>query len=89
MTNLEKRFPGIEQMRESWGSAYEDFLDELAAVPRAHGKPLFVTSFIAAGGPSLRTLIEGDVPVFPSASRAARAMRALLDYRLIRDDMTR
>ena len=89
MTNLEKRFPGIEQMRESWESAYEGFLEELAAVPREHGKPLFVTSFIDAGGPSLRTLIEGDVPVFPSASRAARAMRALLDYRLIHDDMTR
>jgi len=89
MTNLEKRFPGIEQMRESWESAYEDFLDELAAVPGVHGKPLFVTSFINAGGPSLRTLIEGDVPVFPSASRAARAMRAMLDYRHIRDVMTR
>jgi hypothetical protein len=85
MVNLETRFPGLKQMQGDWESRYKDFLDRLAEIPKAYGKPLFVMSFIGASSASIRPLIEQDVPVFPSASRAARAMRALLDYRLIRD----
>jgi acyl-CoA synthetase (NDP forming) len=82
MVNLEKRFPDLKRMQDSWEAKYADFLRELAGIPATYGKPLVVMSFISAGSASIRPLIEGDVPVFPSASRAARAMRALLDYRL-------
>jgi hypothetical protein len=36
---------------------------------------------------SVGPLFEHGVPVFPSAVRAARAMRALLDYLRIRDSV--
>jgi len=85
MVNLETRFPDLKEMQGDWESKYKDFLDQLAEVPKAYGKPLFLMSFLGAGSASILPLIEQDVPVFPSASRAARAMRALLDYRLIRD----
>jgi acyl-CoA synthetase (NDP forming) len=85
MVNLEARFPELKQMQKSWESSYTDFLNQLADIPRSYGKPLFVMSFIGAGSASMRPLTERDIPVFPSASRAARAMRALLDYRFIRE----
>ena len=85
MVNLEARFPHIKQMQGDWESKYKDFLDQLAGVPKAYGKPLFVMSFSPASSASIRPLTEQDIPVFSSASRAARAMRALLDYRIIRD----
>ena len=85
MVNLEARFPDLKQMREYGETRYRDFLNQLAEVPKAYRKPLFVMSFVGASSESIRPLTDQDVPVFPSASRAARAMRALLDYRLIRD----
>jgi hypothetical protein len=85
MVNLETRFPEIKQMQEYWESRYTDFLNQLAEIPKTYGKPLFVMSFSMASSASIRPLTEQDVPVFPSASRAACAMRALLDYRTIRD----
>jgi acyl-CoA synthetase (NDP forming) len=85
MTNLENRFPDLKVMQATWEGRYENFLEELAGVPKAYGKPIFVMSFLGASSASIRPLIEQDVPVFPSASRAARAMRALLDYKHVRD----
>jgi len=85
MVNLEARFPEIKQMQEYWESRYTEFLNRLAEIPKAYGKPLFVMSFSPASSASIRPLTEQDIPVFSSASRAARAMRALLDYRIIRD----
>ena len=85
MVNLEKRLPDIKEIEETWEANYVEFLKQLAGVPEAYGKPLIVMSFIGAGSTSISPLAEHDVPVFPSASRAARAMRALLAYRIIRD----
>ncbi len=83
MTNLQRRFPVLEQMEPEWVKAYVDFLERLCDVPRSSGKPVFVMSLLPLDSDSLKPLVEGDIPVFPSASRAARAMRALLDYRRI------
>lgn len=85
LANLEKRFPDLSSLKAVMEEKYSKFLRELAAVARAHGKPLMVMSFLGAGSAAIRPLIEQGVPVFPSASRAARAMRALHDYRVIRD----
>ncbi|MBK5093315.1 MAG: CoA-binding protein, partial [Actinobacteria bacterium] len=84
MVHLEVRFPELRQMQGDMESKYEDLLNQLAEAPKKYGKPLFVMSFLGATSASMRPLTEQELPVFPSASRAARAMRALLDYRLIR-----
>lgn len=85
MVNLKKRFPHLQAMEDTWDEGYQAFLAELAAVSRAHGKPLVVMSFLGTGSNSIRSLIEHDVPVYPSAVRSALAMRSLLDYRALRE----
>ncbi|MFH1150355.1 MAG: CoA-binding protein [Actinomycetota bacterium] len=85
IVNLEKRFPALEQFRAEWEKGYLGFLDRLAAIPEAHGKPLIVMSFSRAEGPSMDPLIRKGVPVYPSANRCARAMKALVRYRETRD----
>ena len=84
MVNMVKRFPELEKLKEVIGPAHEQFLGGLAGVPRNYGKPLIVMSFLGPDSASIGPLVDGDVPVFPSASRAALAMSALLDYRRIR-----
>jgi acyl-CoA synthetase (NDP forming) len=81
MVNLKKRFPALRAMEEEWDRGYQAFLTELAAVPQEHAKPLVVMSFTGARSSSILALIEEGVPAYPSASRCARAMRSLLDYR--------
>jgi len=85
MVNLEKRFPGLHEMMSDWVTDYVGFLEGLAEVPRACGKPTVVMSFMGAGSATIGPLIGLDVPVYPSAVRAAQAMRSLLDYRLARE----
>jgi len=87
MVNLKKRFPDLQAMEEAWDEGYQAFLAELAAVPRACGKPLAVMSFLGTGSSSIRALVESGVPVYPSASRCARALRSLLAYRRLRDGL--
>ena len=84
MGNLRKRFPDLQAVEDSWEEGYQAFLAELAAVPRAHGKPLVVMSFLGSRSRSIRSLVANDVPVYPSAVRCARAMRALVDYKLLK-----
>jgi acyl-CoA synthetase (NDP forming) len=83
MVNLKKRFPDLQAMEDSWDEGYQSFLAELAQVPEAHAKPLVVMSFLGTQSRSIKSLIEGGVPVYPSAVRSARAMRSLLDHRLM------
>jgi len=85
MINLKKRFPDLRAMEASWDEGHRTFLAELAAVPRTHGKPLVVMSFLGTRSGSIQSLIDNGVPVYPSAVRCARAMHALLDYRALRD----
>lgn len=85
VTNLRKRFPGIEDMRTYMEEGHVRFCEELGRLPGEHGKPIVVMSFLGMDSVTVPPLRERDIPVFPSASRSARAMRALLDYRRIRD----
>ncbi len=87
MVNLNKRFPELRAMEKDWGEVYHRFLAELAEVPRRSRKPLAVMSFFGAQSDSIRALVENGVPVYPSAARCARAMRALLRYLDIRRRM--
>jgi len=80
MVNLKKRFPNLRAMEENWDQGYQDFLAELAAVPRALAKPLVVMSFLGTRSSSINSLIENGVAVYPSAVRSARAMRSLQEY---------
>jgi acyl-CoA synthetase (NDP forming) len=82
MTNMRKRFPEQIAFAEAFDERFLSHLEELAAVPRTFGKPLVVMSFLGITSGTFKGLVENDVPVYPSASRAARAMRSLLDYRL-------
>ncbi|MDD3718114.1 MAG: CoA-binding protein [Actinomycetota bacterium] len=88
MVNLKKRFPAMQAMEEEWGKGYQEFLAGLAEVPRQHARPLAVMSLAGARSRSIQSLIDFGVPSYPSASRSARAMRALLDYRLTREALT-
>jgi acyl-CoA synthetase (NDP forming) len=85
IVNLAKRFPDFAKLGEEWKAGYTEFIGELSRVPEAFDMPLVVMSFFGADSPTVSPLVEGDIPVYPSASRAARAMKALLDYRRIRD----
>ena len=85
MANLKKRLPHLQAMDDAWEEGYRNFLTELAAVPEEYGKPLVVMSFLGAASNTISSLIECDIPVYPSAVRSALAMRSLLDYRAFRD----
>jgi acetyltransferase len=79
MADLSRRFPDLVKMKDAWEDHYNGFLDGLATASAGYGKPLFVMSFLPVNSPSIAPLVERDVPVYTSASRAAMAMRALLD----------
>jgi len=83
MVNLKKRFPAMQEMEKTWDQGYRSFLAELAEVSKVHAKPLVVMSFLGARSSSIQGLIDEGVPAYPSASRCARAMRSLVDYRAI------
>ncbi len=85
MVNMVKRFPELEKLKEVLVPAHMKFLAELAEVPKTFGKPLVVMSFLGPETVSVGPLIDDGVPVYPSAVRSARAMRALLDYGRIRN----
>ena len=87
MVNLKKRLPELQAMESEWDTGYQSFLRELAEVSRMHAKPLVVMSFLGAGSVSIQSLIDSQVPVYPSASRSARAMRSLLDYVALGDGL--
>jgi acetyltransferase len=78
MVNLKKRFPQLAEFAGQWDRHYRDFLGELAEVPRRYAKPLVVMSFLGSGSPAIDALVSGGVPVYPSARRAALALRSLL-----------
>ena len=80
MTNMEKRFPALKQIQEPWIANYEKFLERMCLMPKSFGLPLFVLSFIPPSSPGIAPIIDGDVPVYPSARRAAAAMGAMLRY---------
>ncbi len=82
--NLKKRLPDMASLEKSWDEGIRDFIGELGRVPARTGKPLLVMSFLGTGSMTVRSLVEADVPVYPSASRAVAAMRALLEYGTIR-----
>jgi acyl-CoA synthetase (NDP forming) len=83
MVNLKKRLPAMLEMEERWDKGYRSFLAGIAAIPRRHAKPLVAMSFLGARSSSIQSLIDEEVPAYPSASRCARAMRSLVDYRLV------
>jgi acyl-CoA synthetase (NDP forming) len=80
LTNVGKFFPELWDFRDKWEENYHLFLAELAGVPKEFRKPLVVMSLLGTESLTIRNLIEHDVPVYPSASRAVGAMRSLLDY---------
>lgn len=84
MTNVAKYFPELSDFKDIWEDNYHAFLRELAEVPRERRKPLVVMSLLGMGSLTVQNLIDNEVPVYPSASRAARAMRSLLDYGVAR-----
>ncbi len=87
MINLKKRFPAMEAIEEDWERGYGEFLAGLAQIPQEHAKPLVTMSLAGARSKAIQSLIDCGVPSYPSASRSARAMRALLDYRLTRESL--
>jgi acyl-CoA synthetase (NDP forming) len=80
LTNVAKYFPELWDFRDKWEENYHAFLAELAKVPREHRKPLIVMSLLGTESLTIRNLIDNEVPVYSSASRAARAMKSLLEY---------
>jgi acetyltransferase len=87
MTNLSRYFPELWDFRDKWEENYHLFLGDLARVPHEYSKPLIVMSLLGTASLTIQNLIKHEVPVYSSASRAARAMRALVDYREIRESL--
>jgi acetyltransferase len=85
--NIKKRLPELAPMESAWDEKFLAFLPSLARVPHEHGKPLLVMSFLGTGSATVRALVESDLPVFTSASRAVRAMEGLLRYRELRGSL--
>jgi len=85
MKNLGTFFPELWDFRDKWEENFHAFLTALAKVPIERGKPLVVMSLLGMASLTIQNLIEHNVPVYSSASRCARAMKSLLDYRQARD----
>lgn len=83
-TNLKKRLPELAPMEDALDEQFLAFLPRLAEVPAGHHKPLVVMSFLGTASRTIRCLVESGIPVYTSASRCARALRGLLDYREVR-----
>lgn len=86
--NLRKRFPQLIPFEKELEELHRRSLAELAAIPSRHGRPLVVMSLLGSWADTRRTLVEAGIPVFHSASRAARAVRALLDYSRLRERLS-
>lgn len=83
--SIKKRMPELAPMESAWDEKFLAFLPHLARVPHEHGKPLLAMSYLGTGSATVRTLVENDLPVFTSASRAVRAMKGLLHYRELKE----
>ncbi|MBX6328377.1 MAG: acetate--CoA ligase family protein [Pseudolabrys sp.] len=60
-------------------------LQPLKDLRRESGKPVFMWTYTLPSDRSTELLCEAGYPLFTSAAGCARAMRALADYRMLRD----
>ena len=85
--NMVKRFPELLQLEDSITAEHRLFMEELGEVWRTYEKPLLAMSFLGGESDTVQGLAENGIPAYPSASRAARAMRALASYHIFRSSL--
>jgi acetyltransferase len=85
--NMVKRFPALIELENSITAEQRSFMEKLGEVSRTYEKPLLVMSFLGGESDTVQGLAENGIPAYPSASRAARAMRSLMAYGAIVDGL--
>jgi acyl-CoA synthetase (NDP forming) len=76
-----------DQIQEFSEKLFSDQAKAIAALRQKYAKPIIGFSFHNRKIPLLQKLQANDVPVLPSPDRAARAMKALLDYSSLREEI--
>ena len=74
----------MDVTREQFLQYGEISLDELAGMPRVHGKPLLISSFFDESDHCVRLFHKHSIPTFDSPEKAAKAMWALYKHCLFR-----
>ena len=67
----------------------DDQCRSVAALVKAHEKPVLGFSFLTRENPFISGLQDKGVPVLPSPERAAKALGALVDYTRLREKLSR
>ena len=62
-----------------------DAAEKFFQVAKAQGKPVVGFTYRSLNEPFTRHLIKSGIPIFPDPTRASRALRAMLDYKDIKD----
>ena len=82
---------GVEadQIRKFSAKLFADQAKAIAGLRKKYGRPIIGFSFHNRKNPLLQKLQAKAIPVLPSPDRAARAMKALVDYSALRDNIGR
>ena len=83
--NLSRMGLSRQQITEEGHKLIDDQSKSLALLAQTHGKPLVGYTFRDLNERLIKILIDRGVPVFPEPQRAARALKALVDYSLVID----
>jgi acetyl-CoA synthetase (ADP-forming) len=74
-----------EQVTEQTANLISAQGDSIARLLKTHDKPLVGYTFRSLEEQFMRGLLERGVPVFPDPERAARAIKALVEYTGLRE----
>ena len=75
----------LRQITQESHKLIDDQIESLALLAQTNGKPLVGYTFRDLNERLIQGLIDRGVPVFPEPQRAARALKALVDYSLMRE----
>jgi acyl-CoA synthetase (NDP forming) len=78
---------GGDQIQELTAKLFDDQAKAIAALRKKYAKPIIGFSFHNRQNPLLQKLQTNAIPVLPSPGRAARAMKALVDYAVLREEI--
>jgi acyl-CoA synthetase (NDP forming) len=78
-----------DQIQELTEKLFDKQAKPIAALRKKYAKPIIGFSFHNRQNPLLQKLQTNAIPVLPSPDRAARAMKALADYAVLREEISK
>jgi acyl-CoA synthetase (NDP forming) len=78
-----------DQIQELTEKLFDKQAKAIAALRKKYAKPIIGFSFHNRQNPLLQKLQTNAIPVLPSPDRAARAMKALADYAVLREEISK